>query len=35
MEDPEWLNCVVKQEEARWKKKHGATLTHTVARGVP
>jgi 23S rRNA-/tRNA-specific pseudouridylate synthase len=29
MEDPEWLNFVVKQEEALWKEKHGATLTHS------
>jgi 23S rRNA-/tRNA-specific pseudouridylate synthase len=25
MEDPEWLDFVVKQEETLWKEKHGAT----------
>jgi 23S rRNA-/tRNA-specific pseudouridylate synthase len=31
MEDPEWLDFVVNQEEALWKEKlqHGATSTHT------
>jgi 23S rRNA-/tRNA-specific pseudouridylate synthase len=27
MEDPEWLDFVVHQEEALWKEKHGATST--------
>jgi hypothetical protein len=25
MEDPEWLDFVVRQEEALWKEKYGAT----------
>jgi 23S rRNA-/tRNA-specific pseudouridylate synthase len=27
MEDPEWLDFVVKEEEALWKEKHGVTST--------
>jgi hypothetical protein len=28
MEDPEWLDFVITEEEALWKEKHGATSTH-------
>jgi 23S rRNA-/tRNA-specific pseudouridylate synthase len=29
MEDPEWLDFVIKQEETLWKEKHGATSSHS------
>lgn len=30
MEDPEWLDFVVKREEVLWKEKHGASSSHST-----